>query len=257
METHDEPISPDPDTNIVRPVMRQSWRSVSFLHWRCDAAVVRRLIPHELDLDLFEGDCWIGLVPFLIVDLTAPKAPALPWLSHFPETNVRTYVRDRAGRRGVWFFSLDAARWPAVVGARLGFGLPYYWAQMSVARKAEKAYYSSNRLLSRGGRCRVEIETGQRIAAPSALEVFLTARFRLFAERRGSLVMSEISHQRWPLQQARVCAVEQDLVGKAGIPQPTSRPLTHFAAGVDVIVGPPERIALSGAPVAGKDRGGL
>jgi hypothetical protein len=235
-------ISPDPDTTIARPIMRQSWRHVSFLHWRCDPAAVRKLIPRELELDLFEGDCWVGLVPFLIEDLTTPKGPALPWLSRFPETNVRSYVIDREGRRGVWFHSLDAARWPAVVGARLGFGLPYHWARMSVNRQTDRAYYGSKRLTPPGGRCRLEIAIGDPIPVPSPLEVFLTARFRLFARRLGRGVMAEISHQRWPLQRGRVCAMEQNLVAKAGIPQSDSLPLTHFAAGVDVIVGPPRRI---------------
>ena len=43
--------------------------------------------------------------------------PALPWISAFPELNVRTYIRV-ADRPGVYFFSLDAARWLAVAAAR-------------------------------------------------------------------------------------------------------------------------------------------
>ena len=41
--------------------------------------------------------------------------PAVPWLSAFPELNVRTYVSPRDGKRGVYFFSLDAARLLAVL----------------------------------------------------------------------------------------------------------------------------------------------
>ena len=53
----------------------------------------------------------------------APRGtPALPWLSAFPELNVRTYVSPRDGKRGVFFFSLDAARLPAVLAARAMFG---------------------------------------------------------------------------------------------------------------------------------------
>jgi uncharacterized protein len=235
-------ISPDADTTIVRPLMRQSWRNVSFLHWRYDPSLVQRLIPDQIRLDLFDGDCWVGLVPFLIGDLSTPKGPALPWLSRFPETNVRTYVLDRTGRRGVWFFSLDAARWPAVVGARLAFGLPYYWARMSEGRHGETARYSSTRLTPPGASCRVKIEIGSPIADPSPLEVFLTARFRLYARRHGSVIMSEVSHQRWPLQQARICEMKQDLVRSARIPESPSPPLVHFSAGVDVLIAPPQPV---------------
>jgi len=102
--------------------MRQSWLDLTFLHWPYEPATVRSLVPAGLTLDLHDGAAWIGLVPFLITGLTLPGAPAMPWLSRFPETNVRTYVIDGEGKRGVWFFSLDAARWAAVLGARLAYG---------------------------------------------------------------------------------------------------------------------------------------
>jgi uncharacterized protein len=235
-----EPISAEPRISIRRPIMRQSWRDVAFIHWRCDPAIVRRLIPRELELDLFEGECWVGLVPFLITDLTTPKGPAVPWLSEFPETNVRAYVVDASGRRGVWFFSLDAARWPAVAGARLGFGLPYFWSRMNVDSR-EIVSYTSARLWGPAAMSRIAVRPGVSVDAPTAIELFLTARFRLYAQRRGRLVMAEIRHQPWPLESAELVDLEQDLAQAAGLPgpPPESAPLVHFARGVDVIVSPP------------------
>jgi uncharacterized protein len=224
------------------PIMRQSWHDVTFIHWRCDPGTARKLIPRELELDLFEGNCWIGLVPFLITDLTAPRGPALPWLSTFPETNVRTYVTDRQGRRGVWFFSLDAARLLAVVGARAGFGLPYFWARMKVVSGPEAVRYSSRRLTSPAAMSEIEIAPGPAIPAPSALEDYLTARFRLYAQRRGHLVTAGISHQPWPLRKASIVNMRQDLAQTAGLPGPESTPLVHFAQRVDVLVDTPCRV---------------
>src|SRR5512142_728880 len=107
-------------------VMRQSWNDVSFLHWRYEPEAVRPLVPRGLELDVFDGSAWVGLVPFHITGLTAPAASSIPYLSNFPETNVRTYATDRTGKAGVWFFSLDAARLLAVIGARAGYALPYF-----------------------------------------------------------------------------------------------------------------------------------
>ena len=42
----------------------------------------------------------------------------LPWVSAFPELNVRTYVH-RDGVPGVWFLSLEASNPFAVAGARI------------------------------------------------------------------------------------------------------------------------------------------
>src|SRR5207245_8145683 len=98
-----------------------------------DAARLAPKIPPPLELDLFEGQAWIGIVPFHMTNVTPRGVPALPWVSAFPELNVRTYVRvgDKAG---VYFFSLDAGNPLAVRVARTLFHLPYYLADMKVAR---------------------------------------------------------------------------------------------------------------------------
>jgi hypothetical protein len=82
------------------------------------------LVPPELELDLYDGQAYVGIVPFQIALLCEswwPKAAAMSFL----ETNVRTYVRYQ-GRPGVYFLSLDAASTCAVVGARFFWGLPYF-----------------------------------------------------------------------------------------------------------------------------------
>lgn len=95
--------------------MLQGWEALTFLHWRVDPAVMARRLPADLQVETCDGSAWVGLVPF-IMTVTLPGVPPVPCLSRFCETNVRTYVRDRHGRSGVWFFSLDAARLGAVLG---------------------------------------------------------------------------------------------------------------------------------------------
>ena len=221
--------------------MRQTWNYVTFLHWPYDPAVVRPFLPRELELDLFDGAAWVGLVPFLITGLTLPCWPALPWLSRFPETNVRTYVVDRAGRRGVWFFSLDAARLAAVVGARTGYGLPYFWAKMRVRNDPHHVRYRSRRRFLRG-HSDLTIEKGGLMPEQSERDIFLTARFRLYARWLGRIVCARAEHRQWPLHTARVLRLRDSLVREAGLPQPQGEALAHFAPRVDVRVGPPEPV---------------
>jgi len=237
-----EPISIDPPFQVPRPVIRQAWKELTFLHWAFDPAAVRPLIPSELQLDLWEGKCYVGLVPFILEDITHAKAPAVPWLSRFNETNVRTYVRDRNGRRGVWFFSLDAARLAAVVGARVSYALPYYWARMRVERKGRQVHYRSRRRHGPAGETDIVVTPGAVIGEPSALEVFLTARWRLFAYRGGRLFLADIDHPRWPLQEAKVDQLQESLLRAAGLPAPHGEPLAHFSAGVRVMTGWPELV---------------
>jgi uncharacterized protein len=179
------------------------------------------------------------LVPFKVVGLTLPKAPAVPWLSNFPETNVRTYVVDRSGRRGVWFFSLDAARLAAVLSARAVYALPYYWSKMRIRCDERSARYRSARRQSPTVASDIEIEIGEPVTAPNELEVFLTARFRLYAVRADRLLRADVEHQPWPLRLATARRINDSLVRAAGLPEPRGEPLVHFARGVDVLVSRP------------------
>ena len=121
---------------IDRPVMRQRWERLTFLHWPFQAADVQRLLPDGLEAETCDGAAWVGLVPFYM-RVATPGGRRVPWVSNFCETNVRTYVRDRAGRSGIWFFSLDASRLGVVVTARAGpYRLPYFWSSMRLADRA-------------------------------------------------------------------------------------------------------------------------
>lgn len=70
--------------------------------------MLRPLVPEQLTIDTFEGEAWVGVVPFEMSRTRARLTPPIPGLSYFPELNVRTYVTIE-GKPGVWFFSLDAA----------------------------------------------------------------------------------------------------------------------------------------------------
>jgi uncharacterized protein YqjF (DUF2071 family) len=218
--------------------MFQDWRVLTFLHWRYPVDAIQRLLPPGVEVETCQGEAWVSLVPFLMDQVRAPGVPALPWLSRFPETNVRTYVRGRDGGSGIWFFSLDATRLPAVVAGRSGFGLPYRWAAMSVRRSGDMIAYRSRRRWPgpSGSYCDAEIEVGEPIADGDLGEVdhFLTARFRLYSVFAGRLVAVDAAHEPWPLHRARLGRLRQDLIEAAGLPGPDGPPLLHASPGVRV-----------------------
>jgi uncharacterized protein YqjF (DUF2071 family) len=228
---------------VLRPLMLQCWRRLTFLHWRYSPADVKRLLPDGLKVDVFDGSAWVGLVPFEIYDLRPPRLPALPWLSHFAETNVRTYAVGPDGSRGVWFFSLDAARWPAVVGARLAYGLPYFWARMRIEEDESSVRYQSRRIWPRPASeaTGISIASGSRFldAELSDLDHFLTARYRLFTLLRGKLGYAPIEHDPWPLARARLLELRDNLIASAGLKQPSDEPLMHYSADISVRIGAP------------------
>jgi uncharacterized protein YqjF (DUF2071 family) len=217
--------------------MFQSWRWLTFLHWRYQPDEIRRLLPKQLELDTFDGSAWVGLTPFLLKGLRPPFVPALPWISHFPEMNVRTYVRGPDGEPGVWFFTLEAGRLAAVAGARFGYRLPYRWAAMRVRKGNGAVEYSSSRKWPFGsGDARISIEIGEPMQ-PGELDRFLTARFRLYTILLGRPGFAQIEHEPWPLRTARLVRLVQNVVEASGVPQPQGNPMLHYSPGVDVRVG--------------------
>ncbi|HKK19376.1 MAG TPA: DUF2071 domain-containing protein, partial [Opitutales bacterium] len=113
-------------------VMYQRWSELLFLHWAVPTEVVQAGLPKGLNVDSFEGKAWIGVVPFEMSGVRPRGLPAVPWLSNFPELNLRTYVYDEQGRPGVWFYSLDTPNAVANWTARTFFHLNYRTAKMDV-----------------------------------------------------------------------------------------------------------------------------
>lgn len=224
--------------------MYQSWDWLTFLHWSYPVEAVRPLIPEALSVDAYDGMAWVGLVPFQVDRLRLPMMRAIPWISSFPETNIRTYVRDSNGERGVWFLSLDADRLAAVVGARTGFRLPYQWARMRLHRNGSSVHYTSCRnglMAVRPAHADIEVEIGDKFAPEELTERdhFLTALFRLYTMFGDRVGYAQVEHDPWPLYRARAIRLDQDLIAAAGLAPPEGEPIAHYSPGVDVKVAAP------------------
>src|SRR6266545_4513081 len=71
----------------------QDWHHVLFLHWPVDAGALRAMVPPPLEIETRDGRAWLTVLPFAMRRLRLRGLPALPFLSSFPQLNVRTYVR--------------------------------------------------------------------------------------------------------------------------------------------------------------------
>jgi uncharacterized protein YqjF (DUF2071 family) len=236
---------------IGRPVMYQNWRRLLFLHWEVPADSLQRLLPDGLELDLFEGRAFVGLVPFAMEGVRPRGLPAVPGLSDFLETNVRTYVHHRGTRPGVWFFSLDAANAVGAALGRLGFGLPYFFARMGLTAEESASVlrlsYASDRIYPgpkpATTRIVAEVRSPVEPARVGTLEYFLAERYLLYSlSRRGVLSTGRVHHTPYPLRVAEVASLDESALLTAGIDRPDACPLAHYASGVDVEVFGLERV---------------
>jgi uncharacterized protein YqjF (DUF2071 family) len=225
-----------------RPVMRQIWRHLGFLHWSVAPGEIARALPPGLEVDTFDGAAWVGIVPFTI-PLTRTGRLGVPMAPAFHEINLRTYVHRGGRDPGVWFFSLDATSRLAVAGARLWFKLPYFNADITLDTAGDGARYRSSR---RGAGAAFSARYGPAgpvaPAAPGSLEFFLAERYLLYARAGRGQRTARVHHAPYPLQPAAASDVVQTLTGAAGLPPGACAappPLVHYAREVDVqIFGP-------------------
>jgi uncharacterized protein len=232
---------------------RQTWRDLLFAHYRVPAAVLRSLVPPPLRLQEEDGMAWLGVVPFRMTGVMARGLPALPWLSAFPELNVRLYV-EYEGKPGVWFLSLDATNPVAVWTAKRFFNLPYRLARIDTERDSalgnepDGAEYRFSSELVRGPSkarfvARYRPNGVVYAAAVGTEEQALTERYCFYAVAdSGRLYRTEVHHLQWPLQHATAEIDASDLLASHRIELAGPPELLHFAKRVDVLTWAPEAI---------------
>jgi len=228
------------------PIGYQNWHSLAFLHWRIPPDRLATLLPAGLSVDTYDDSAWVGLVPFHMSGVRPWWCPAIPGVSAFHETNVRTYVHVD-GVPGVWFFSLDAASRLAVWVARARWRLPYHHSRMRVERVRDdgedRMIYSSLRtgrgsqtpgavgpgLLGAGLDLEIRLDDAPGLtgldaeghAVPGTLEHFLIERYVLFTHdpsgRSSTLHSGQVHHTPYRLQSSRVEECRESLIQAAGI----------------------------------------
>lgn len=243
-----EPISDHPVRVVERPLLRMRWEEVVYLHWEVAPEQVSALLPAGLQPDLHDGRAYVGLVPFRMAGIAlGRRGPRLPW-GRFPETNVRTYVVGPDGGRGVYFHSLDITRLVPVLAAQLGYRLPYAWSRMRSGRRGtSRAFLAQRRWPAPRGTCsRVVVELGARLdgSSTTSLDRFLSARWSLYAAApSGQLLRAYVDHPPWPLREARLTHLDDQLLAAAGYPPPPGPPVhVRYGGDVEVRVAPPVRV---------------
>lgn len=226
-------------------IMTQRWNDLLFLHYSVSPETLRPLIPDALTLDLYQHRAWVSITPFWINHLRPPGIPSLPWISHFAEINVRTYV-SHGGKPGVYFFSLDASNLSAVWGARVFYRLPYWQAAMKLEGrgKAMLQYRSKRQHGPKPAEIRLSYGPASPPfqARPGSLQHFLSERYCLYSYNRKRLYRGEIHHLPWELQEATVEVELNTMAQTAAIELPPTPDSAYFSRELKVLFWPPERL---------------
>ncbi|MFF1811806.1 YqjF family protein [Streptomyces sp. NPDC058251] len=222
-------VAYEAEQRVRVPALRASWLRQTFVHWPFRPEGVQALVPKRLVVDEYDGVAWVGLIPFVMADVRPPGiSAAVPGLPSFAETNLRTYVRRRDGRDGLWFLSIEVAC-SLMVAAR-AVGAPYNQGTLRVSASGDTVTYTGSRRTG-GASYRLVVRPGDPIE-PTARDVWLTSRWRAYTRRMGLVWETPVEHEPWPLADATVEVLEESLTTAAGLPAPLGEPVVHYSQGV-------------------------
>ncbi len=54
----------------------QEWNNAVFLHWQVDLQELQKIVPDDLEIDIYEGKPWVSLVAFTMEKIRPRKLAA-------------------------------------------------------------------------------------------------------------------------------------------------------------------------------------
>ncbi|OKL35690.1 YqjF family protein [Domibacillus mangrovi] len=226
-------------------MMKQTWSNMLFAHWPVSADLLRVHIPVQLKIDLCDGTAWMSLIPFQTHHTRLHFMPKFPFYHSYLELNVRTYVTYE-GVPGIYFFSLDANKWPIVTSAKIGAALPYKHARMKMTIKDPVVHYTSQRQHPGSSReCfQASYQQSSSIYVPDkeSLEYWLLERYCFWTLKGNTLYRGDIHHDRWRITKAQADLHHNTMASFLPRHSFQNEPLLHFSSNKSVFTWPLKKV---------------
>ena len=219
----------------------QEWRELTFMHWKVDPERLKPHLPDGLEIDLFDGEAYVGVIPFVMKNVRPRGLPSVLGISTFAEFNVRTYV-IKDGQAGVFFLTLDAKSLVTCFYAPRAYGLPYRYAKANVKYEGESLQWRSRRSSDGAELIGSTSNKGPLQSSDSnTLEHYFFERYCLYTEHQGCIRRAYVYHQPWSFTEAEVNLESNSLLESYNMGLDALSPdLIHYSQGLLVKTWPIE-----------------
>ncbi len=215
------------------PIASMLWENVLFAHWKVKCENLKKCLPTGVELDTYNGEAYLGIVPFFMKEMELTFLPFLSRLS-FSQINIRTYVKV-ANQKGVYFFNLDTNHLLAMLGGKIAFKSPYAYAKITIEKRDNEIFFEHSR--PKTDLCFKGIYkpiSNTFYAQNGSLEHWLTERYRFYIICKGKVYFGDISHKKWPLHKATLNIEENTLFQNHRLPNPPDKPHLLFSPSLSV-----------------------
>lgn len=208
---------------MTRTFLTAEWRKLIMAQYEVDPATLAPWLPPGVDIDLYQGHCYVSLVGFLFDKVRVLGLP-IPFHTRFEEVNLRFYVArtepDGTRKRGVVFVSELVPRAAITLIANSLYEEPYATLPMrhTIASTPDSLAVSySWRHRGTWQSVAVEADPTPQPIAPNSVEDFITEHYWGYTKRtRGNTSEYGVQHPRWQVYPIRNFTVNCDFAALYG-----------------------------------------
>ena len=179
----------------------QEWNNSIFLHWQVELEDLKKFVPKELEIDLFEGKPWVSVVAFTMEKIRPKNLPSFSPISNFDEINIRTYIKSN-NKTGVYFLSIEGGTKLSCKIAKGISELPYRFSKI---KRSQNKFESCNSEFN--DELKLEFKVGKVVSEKTELDKWLTERYALFQDSEESINEFDIHHLEWPIQEIELTKI--------------------------------------------------
>ena len=173
----------------------QEWNNAIFLHWQVELSELKKWVPEELEIDLFDGKPWVSVVAFTMEKIRPRNLLSFLPISNFDEINIRTYIKSKE-KIGVYFLSIEGGTYLSCKLAKGISKLPYRYSKIN---RTENQFKSSNSEFDDS--LNIEYSIGKEVIKKTKIDLWLTERYALFQDTDKSINEYEIHHLEWVINE--------------------------------------------------------
>ncbi len=203
----------------ARPFLTAEWRNLVLVSYAVGDDLLTPHLPAGMELDRFHGWACCSLVAFDFLN-TRVKGVRWPGYVSFPEINLRFYVRDSFGRRGVCFVREFVPKRMIAWIAKGLYNEPYAHARMeSRVTEADDSITVSHRLRFGGREHSLEVHASKPPHRPdddSPEHWFKEHSWGYGQDRKGRTLVYNVQHPVWNTYRLRSHQIDVDYAALYG-----------------------------------------
>jgi uncharacterized protein YqjF (DUF2071 family) len=201
----------------VSTFLTAEWRKLIMAQYAVKPKLLMPYLPKGLELDLYEGRCYVSLVAFLFDRVRVKRLP-IPFHTRFEEINLRFYVRrrepDGSIKRGVVFIREFVPRRAIAYVARRFYEEPYTAIPTNHRIQLSPESLTVGYGWDLGGRSHsiaVEASPTPTEILPGSEEDFITEHYWGYTRRSdGSTSAYQVEHPHWQTYKPRSYEIALD-----------------------------------------------